>query len=497
MNHNNRHKQIEFGDFQTPLELAEQICKKLQDLGVSPNVIMEPTCGQGNFLLAAHRHFLELQQLIGVEIDPKYLEQARQNLASVASSSLELHQGDFFAFDWQQLLERLSGKLLILGNLPWVTNSQLGTLGSNNLPNKTNFQEKDGISAITGSGNFDISEWMLLRIMDWLKSCGGTMAILCKTHTARKTLEQLYRWQASPASATIYLVDAQEHFRAAVDACLLVCTFAPGVHLNEYEIYAALDGPLISRVGYRHGHPIRDLLAYDAVSELYGQSKLTWRSGIKHDCAKVMELSQTPSGLTNALGETVQIEPKFVFPLLKGSDVANGRVAIADRFVLVPQTTVGQPTTHLQLSAPRTWDYLLAHADYLDQRKSQIYRTNPRFSIFGVGDYTFAPWKIAISALYKHLTFRLVGPINDKPVVFDDTVYYLSFKQESEARTVLELLNRKDVQQFYHASIFWDEKRPIKATILNRLALHRLMQSMTSSGEDLPLFQSIPSQPHT
>ena len=44
---------IEFGDWQTNISLARLVCCVLHDEGVRPDVIIEPTCGVGNFALAA------------------------------------------------------------------------------------------------------------------------------------------------------------------------------------------------------------------------------------------------------------------------------------------------------------------------------------------------------------------------------------------------------------------------------------------------------------
>lgn len=51
----------------------------------------------------------------------------------------------------------------------------------------------------------------------------------------------------------------------------------------------------------------------------------------------------------------------------------------------------------------------------------------------------------------------------------DDTVYFLSFETKLQAEKALETLNSAKVQLFYSTLIFWDEKRPIKTSILNRL----------------------------
>jgi len=41
-----------------------------------------------------------------------------------------------------------------------------------------------------------------------------------------------------------------------------------------------------------------------------------------------------------------------------------------------------------------------------------IYCGKPRFFIFGVGDYTFTPWKVAVSSFYKIPHFIKVGPMD-------------------------------------------------------------------------------------
>lgn len=123
-------------------------------------------------------------------------------------------------------------------------------------------------------------------------------------------------------------------------------------------------------------------------------------------------------------------------------------------------------------------NYLLQHAAQLDARGSTIYLKNPRFSIFGVGDYAFRSWRIAICGLYKALRFRLVEPMDGKPIMFDDTIYYLSFDTEEAAIDILEKLNSKAALNLLSSLIFWDEKRPIKTSILNVLDWSRLVQGI-------------------
>ena len=128
--------------------------------------------------------------------------------------------------------------------------------------------------------------------------------------------------------------------------------------------------------------------------------------------------------------------------------------------------------------APRTWDYLNKHASLLNSRASSIYRNRPQFSIFGVGDYSFASWKVAISGFYKFLNFNVVGPFEGKPVVFDDTCYFLSCENEDEATCLAEILNSQPAKEYFSSLIFWDAKRPITMDLLRSLNIDALAQEL-------------------
>jgi len=472
MNSSARQTKIEYGDFQTPLELANLVCQKLETLGISPDAIIEPTCGIGSFVEASASHFPNAKKIIGVEVNENYLTDLQNRKSAFTNSErISLQHGNFFDFDWEEILSNLDDSILVIGNFPWVTNSQQGTIGGANLPEKLNFQNRNGFDAMTGKSNFDISEWMLIQVGEWFKKRNGALAMLCKTSVARKFLHHLHAQKANVFHSTIYSIDAKKYFDASVEACLLVCEFRENSQNYDYDVYENLESRTSQRVGHRNGLTIRDLDTFERFSNLFGSSELRWRSGIKHDCSEVMELKKQDDTLVNGLGEIVDIETAYVYPLLKGSDIANNRIKSTNRFVIVPQKSVGESTNSIKHLAPKTWKYLENHAEYLDNRKSRIYRDNPRFSIFGVGSYTFSSYKIAICGLYKTLDFRLVGELNDKPAVFDDTVYFLSFDTEEQARKVLYTLLSQSVQEFFSSMIFWDEKRPIKTSILNRLNL--------------------------
>ena len=113
-----------------------------------------------------------------------------------------------------------NGNLLVIGNPPWVTNSQLGRLGSNNLPIKTNFKGLKGIEALTGYSNFDITEYIWIKLIQELVYEKPTIALLCKTSVARNVLQFAFDAQLKISNASIRSIDAKKWFKASVSACL-------------------------------------------------------------------------------------------------------------------------------------------------------------------------------------------------------------------------------------------------------------------------------------
>lgn len=488
-----KHK-AEFGDFQTPIELARAVCRLLWDRGLRPASILEPTCGLGNFLVAAIEMFPNIRRGVGIEINADYAEIARKAIAEKApDGEAEILHGDFFSFDWTDVLSSLPDPLLVIGNPPWVTNAELGSLASSNLPQKSNFQNHRGIDAITGKSNFDISEWMLIKSLEWIRNRGSTLAMLCKTAVARKVLFHAWKVGIKLDRSDIYLIDAIKEFDAAVDACLLVVETSRSKRNFQCQVHKNLtEGPPSTVLGYRNNHLVADVNSYERLKTLEGKEWYQWRSGIKHDCSKVMEFVKEGNLWRNGIGELVEIEDDYLYPMLKSADVANGSEAQPKRRMLVTQRVVGEDTCQIRHRAPKTWRYLEEHADLLDRRTSSIYRKKPRFSVFGVGDYSFASWKVAISGFYKKLDFRVVGPHAGKVVVMDDTCYFIACESREEAQLLARILNSDTAKEFFSALVFWDAKRPITVALLRRLDILALAQTL-GLGDQLERFLRRPA----
>lgn len=488
-------KARQWGDFQTPPNLAARVCRYLVQQGVSPRVIVEPTCGEGNFVLAALEAFPAAELIYGLEIQEQYVWQLKMALLargfqdSARSTRVQICQDDVFTHCFADEVLRAEN-ILIIGNPPWVTSAELGGLEADNVPGKRNLKSLNGLDALTGKSNFDIGEFILWRLLDLFSERRGTLAMLCKNAVIKNIVEALPRHPANVAQMRALAIDAGREFGAAVDASLLVLDLGASKSSRSCQI-ASLDEPenVVRVFGWTGDKFVADIAGYQAVAELDGISPWVWRQGIKHDCAAVMELTESGNTLVNGEGEEVAVEGDWVYGLLKGSDLRRFQASQPRKRVIITQRSLEEDPGRLQLEAPKLWSYLENHSSELARRKSSIYRNRPRFAIFGIGDYSFKPFKVAISGLHKKAQFAIVPALDGRPVMLDDTCYFLGFDTYLDALWTASLLNSNPVLRFLESIVFTDAKRPYTKDILMRIDLLRA-SSMVSFREISDLWGS-------
>lgn len=464
-------KKIEFGDFQTTPELAK-ICTEL--IRSKPNTVIEPTCGLGAFLKSAENKWSKSDK-IGIEINNEYLAQARLNL----NKNTKLINHDILSFNWDKELSKLKSPVLFIGNPPWVTNSKQGQFEGKNLPQKDNSQNLSGISALTGKSNFDISEVILINLIQSaynnLKS--SEFAFLIKSSVARKLFLYLNQNNYGSEDIRIYKIDSNKWFKVSVDACLFHFKLNKEKPIaNECIVFEYLNQNSKSvKIGIVNNRLVANLELYEKSKKYFQPNYEKWRSGIKHDASKVLELTKNSDGsFTNGFDKIVKIEETFLYPLYKSSDLTKNTAP--RKYLIVTQKTVGEDTSKIKQIAPKTYQYLMSKKSEFKKRKSSIYKKAPDFGIFGVGEYSFSKWKIAISGLLKETKFKLVKPYQQKPVVFDDTCYFLSFNSLKEAKRVFKIINSKTFRDALNSFIFFDAKRPITAELLNQIAIQLIKE---------------------
>ncbi len=472
----------EYGDFQTSAELTNKICSFLIKTNFKPRTIIEPTFGKGSFIISSLKHFESIEYIVGVEIYDRYVWETKFRLLEhfldnpqKIKPDIYLFKQDIFEFDFQYTQNKMPGPVLVLGNPPWITNSELSTLNSTNVPNKSNLKNFKGLDAITGKGNFDIGECISLLMFDNFSTVNGKMVFLIKNSVIKNLVQNLHKFNYTISNIKTYRIDAKKYFNASVGASVFTCDFNQSDNDLTCESYENLsDNTASVKFGWHNNKFSSDVDAYENSETYDGHSPYEWRQGVKHDSAKVFELIKNDNHYLNGLHEHVEIEDDLVYGLIKSSDLKNDVVRDPRKYVIIPQRFIGEETSYLKKRYPKLFAYLSNHENLLNRRKSSIYRNKPKFSIFGIGEYSFKPYKIAISGLYKFPCFSIVLPENDKCLMLDDTCYFLGFDELEPALFTWSILTDKKAHNLLKSISFRDAKRPYTKEILMRIALDQI-----------------------
>jgi hypothetical protein len=394
----------EYGDFQTPYKLTDSICSYLDSEGVSPDVIIEPTFGKGSFLISALKYFPKLKNIYGVEIYESYYWAAKFAIVELFIKQPDLNKprillylNDIFKFDFMEIEGTIGNhNVLVLGNPPWVTNSELGILNSKNLPKKTNIKSLNGLDAITGKGNFDISESIILMMLNSFLKYKGNMAMLAKNSVIKNLIHHLPATSCKINDAISLKINAKEYFNASVEASLFKCSWGSNKHSVTCKVSSLISPNSIeNEFGWIGDKFVSDVALYGKNKKYDENSPYIWRQGVKHDCSKIMELQQIEGNYVNGFRRELHIENELIYGLVKSSDLSSPVITKPRKYVIITQNRIGEDTKYLAAKFPKLYQYLTENKNVFEQRKSCIYKNKPPFSIFGIGDYSFKPYKVA------------------------------------------------------------------------------------------------------
>jgi hypothetical protein len=477
----------EYGDYQTNIDLSKKATTLLVSKSVSPEIIIEPTCGKGNFITASLQSFSTIQNIFGIEIYKPYVWETKFNIIHFFLTNnfdskkpqIEIIHGNVFDFDFKGIAHQYATKkILIIGNPPWVMNSTLGSLNSKNLPKKNNFKNHAGLDAMTGKGNFDIAEYITLTLIRTFQKMKGHLFFLVKNSVIKNILFEQARNHFEINTLEKYSIDSKKEFNVSVESSIFYgeLNSNPSYECKELDFYNSDNQIVNSNFGWSENKFVSNIGCYSRTKEIDGESPFVWRQGMKHDCTLVMELEKENGHYVNGLNEEIKLEDELVYALLKSSDLKNTVINQTRKYTIVTQKKVGQDTQYIKKDFPQTFQYLSNHHEIFGARKSSIYNNKPAFSIFGIGDYSFKPFKVAISGLYKTFHFTLILPQSNKPVMLDDTCYLLGFDKIEYAIYTLILLNSEVTKSFLQSITFSDAKRTFTKDILMRIDILKLSQ---------------------
>jgi len=152
------------------------------------------------------------------------------------------------------------------------------------------------------------------------------------------------------------------------------------------------------------------------------------------------------------------LEPDLLYPLLRGRDVQRWKAESSAWIFITHLPGMGLkaiPEKEMQTDYPCTYGYLKRFEEVLRKRaafkryftrkdkNNRIVETGPFYSMFNVGPYTFAPWKVVwLGFGATEMKAAVVGLVGGKPVMTNQAMHpFVSSDKEDEAHYLCACLN--------------------------------------------------------
>jgi len=210
--------------------------------------------------------------------------------------------------------------------------------------------------------------------------------------------------------------------------------------------------------------------AIKAVKKVLGKSDYSAHAGVYSGGANAVYwveiVNKRPDGLVVISNitkgakkkvESIQaaIEPDLLYPLLRGRDVKRWR-AEPSAYIIMAQDPIkrkGIDEDKMKTCYPKTYLYLKRFEEVLRERAAfkryftrkdrsgRIFETGPFYSMFDVGDYTFAPYKVVWRYIATDFICSVVGLADSKPIIPNEKLMLVNCDRKEEAYYLCGICN--------------------------------------------------------
>lgn len=206
--------------------------------------------------------------------------------------------------------------------------------------------------------------------------------------------------------------------------------------------------------------------ATKAIANLLGRSDYQARAGVFSCGANAVYwvelIGRRPGGLLMIANVTegakkqvartqAAVEPDLVYPLLRAANVRRWRAEPEFRILVTHKPDMrlkAIPEDEMQNEYPKTFAYLKRFESMLRNRpafKRYFKKDAPFYSIFDIGEYTFARWKVAWTRIGK-VEAAVAGPVEGRPCIPQETVTLVDCDSEDEAHFLAAVVNAAPFQ---------------------------------------------------
>ncbi|GAB6877983.1 hypothetical protein JCM17823_02570 [Halorubrum gandharaense] len=391
----------------------------------------------------------------------------------------------------------------LVGNPPWITWSDLPDsvrdAWRSGPVDRLGLSVREGAESLLGHANDDVSVPFLWTCIDRHLARGGTVSVVCKRGLMKGPAGRLFREgsvghrRLAPArvhdfthlapfgdgvnaDAAVYTLRADREPTFPVPAVAWSRPPGDGVEPTDTPQRATFDSVATMRRRLARQEtgltpvdpedPAGSWVRTDADRRALGECEVPIRHGVKDDAAAVF-------GMDDA--DLDRVEPDRVFPYLKSKHVVKFGL-FGHEHRLVPMDAAHEDNeAALRDACPETYAYLQDHRDRLAARSSSWLEKGPFYNVFGLGEYTWAPYKVVWCRLGFKPHFVVVSTVDDdllgeKLVVPGDHCMFVPTDDEREAHFLCGLLNSESYRRAIEA-VTGGGKSGLSKSVVSELAL--------------------------
>lgn len=496
------------GEYYTPDWLAERVIRQTlgdEHVGDPQQRVLDPACGSGTFLFKLIQFVrqraerddardvlaLILRNVVGIDLNPLAVLAARANYLFALGDLFDARLGDIeipvYRADSVLEPERAGAPFdCAVGNPPWVNWEHLPESYrriTRPLWEHYGLLPKFGrrMRTILGGAKYDLSALMTYVVLDRCLAPHARLGFVLSQSLFKTGAGQGFRRFTLPDGTPFAPVRVEDMVAAnPFDGAAtrpVVGVFEKGRAVRypvSYHVWkeerllaqpvSAEDptSPWISASA-----PVLDIL-----SSMAGRSAYTGRKGVTASAQGVFWLkvheercspetvcvtNVTETGKIAIAPTQAVIEDALLYPLLRGRDVSRWHAAPVLSILLTHEP--GQklraiPESDMAARFPNAWSYLSRYRAVLEHTgifKRFFKPTDPFYSMFNIGDYTFAAHKVVIREIAGSLTAAVIGNHAGRAVIPDHKLLLVDTGTSAEAHYLCAVLNSIPARRFVAA----------------------------------------------
>ncbi|MXR51745.1 N-6 DNA methylase [Halovenus sp. WSH3] len=519
-----RETRLALGEYYTPRGVAELAVDSLQIDDPASATMLDPGCGSGVFLsVCIDRKLAALadrppaetvetvtSSVFGIDLNPVAVKTSTLaylialcpvlDAEAVETVAPPVFHADALGLTGTSAVpaELFAGVDYLLGNPPWITWDRLSERVKTRLRERyvdeLGLLPHGGAAARLGHSNDDISIPFVWICLDRYLRAGGAVSVVLKrdllTGPAGAILRKLQVGDRSLSMSHVHDFAGLAPFGSQVGADAALYTMWADTDPSfpaeltawtgesvDFSTRAALaetaDRTETTVAPLDPDDPTSAWIRADAERGALGPCAHEIRHGTKDDAEAVFSVDRDLLD---------RIEPDLVYPYIKSRHVVKYGL-FGHELRLVPVKKANQDNeAELRERYPETYRYLADRREQLTDRASSWLDDGPFYNVFGVGEYTWSPYKVVWCRLGFNPHFAVVSTVEDpdlgeKLVVPGDHYMFIGADDEQEAHALCALLNSAVYQKSLR-DIASAGKSSLSKAVVSELALPRF--------EDLP-----------